>query len=102
MKTELIFLVIIATVIVSCSSKKTVPVTDTIISKEKTKEVLLTTELMEGKSLYENSCARCHKLYESREYSQEDWKPILIRMQKKAHLDDVQISSISNYIMSQL
>lgn len=99
MKTKLKLLVI-ALVIASCSSKKTVA--DTIISKEKTKEILLTPELMEGKSLYENNCARCHKLYEAKEYSQENWKPILMRMQKKAHLEDVQIASISNYITSQL
>lgn len=102
MKTKLKFLVIAIVIIViaSCSSKKTVA--DTIILKEKTKEILLTPELMEGKSLYENNCARCHKLYEAKEYSQENWKPILMRMQKKAHLEDVQIASISNYIKSQL
>jgi cytochrome c5 len=102
MKAKLTFLVLAGLLIASCSSKKSVAVTKTNVPKETPKEVVLTPELMGGKNLYENSCVKCHKLYNPKEYSQEDWKPILTRMQKKAHLDDVQIASISNYISSQL
>ena len=98
MKTNLIGLVIVTVFSVSCSSKKT-----TISQESKIpKEVVLSPELVAGKNLYENSCVKCHKLYEPKAYSQEKWKPILIRMQKKAHLDDIQMVSISNYISSQL
>ena len=48
------------------------------------------------------SCAKCHKLYEPKDFTKEDWKPILVRMQKKAKLDDVKMASITNYIHSQL
>ena len=103
MKSPLIFSVVAGLFIASCSSKKTVAVTDASTPKETIKqEVVLTPELMEGKTLYANSCVKCHKLYDPKEYSQEDWTPILIRMQKKARLDDAQITSISHYISSQL
>ena len=62
----------------------------------------LTPILLEGKNLYENNCSGCHKLYAPKKFTQEEWKPILVRMQKKAHVDDSQIASISNYITSQL
>ena len=93
--------------LISCGTKKTASttteapaapaVTETVKATELTPE-----ELAEGKSLYENSCARCHKLYEPKKFTQEEWKPILVRMQKKAKLDDVNMASITNYIHSQL
>lgn len=55
-----------------------------------------------GKSLYENNCAKCHRLYAAAELSKADWQPILVKMQKKAQLDDSQMASISNYIYLQL
>lgn len=60
------------------------------------------TELAVGKSLYENNCAKCHKLFEPTAYSKENWGPILIRMQKKAHLEDSDMALISKYIYSYL
>ena len=98
MKIKLIALALTAVLISSCSSKKGVAVAE----KETPKEVVLTPELIEGKTLLEGKCVRCHKLYEPKKYSQEQWKPILVKMQKKARLDDVQIALISNYITSQL
>ena len=93
--------------LISCGTKKTVStateaqtapvITETVKATEAKPE-----ELAEGKSLYENSCARCHKLYEPKKFTQEEWKPILVRMQKKAKLDDVNMASITNYIHSQL
>ncbi|MCI9845852.1 cytochrome c [Flavobacterium pectinovorum] len=92
--------------LISCGTKKTAStapqasaaptVTETVKATE------LTPELAEGKSLYENSCARCHKLYEPKKFTQEEWKPILVSMQKKAKLDDIKMASITNYIHSQL
>ena len=60
------------------------------------------TALAEGKQLYDNNCAKCHKWYEPKQFSKEEWKPILVRMQKKAKLDDMQMASITNFIDSQL
>jgi len=104
MKSNILILAVVTVLLVSCGTQKsavattepTAPVTET------TKTVALTTELAEGKNLYENSCARCHKLYDANKFTQEEWKPILTRMQKKAKLDDTQMASISHYITSQL
>ena len=103
MKAKILILTAVTLLLVSCGTKKSTPaVAATSTVTETAKTIELTPELAEGKNLYDNSCAKCHKLYEPKKFSQEEWKPILTRMQKKAHLDDVQIASISNYITSQL
>ena len=105
MKSKILILAVVTVLLVSCGTQKsavanttepTAPITET------TKAAVLTPELAEGKNLYENSCARCHKLYDANKFTQEEWKPILARMQKKAKLDDTQMASISHYITSQL
>jgi cytochrome c5 len=90
--------------LISCGTQKTASTTSAAPAVAETAKALdLTPEkLAEGKNLYENSCARCHKLYEPKQFTQKEWKPILISMQKKAKLDDVKMASVSNYIHSQL
>ena len=95
MKIRIIAIAILGIFVYSCSPKVVAPVTEA-------PKVLLTPELAAGKTLYENNCARCHKLYSPTKFSEQDWKPVLVRMQKKAKLDDVQMAGISNYIYSQL
>ena len=58
--------------------------------------------LAEGKTTYENNCARCHQLYNPQEFDKTEWKKITNRMQNKAHLDDVQIEKVYQYIVSNL
>ncbi|MBK0369915.1 cytochrome c [Flavobacterium agrisoli] len=100
MQSKLISMAVFALLLASCGSKKaapTAPVTTTeAVSNEMAKEVVA------GQNLYENNCGKCHKLYAPTEYSKTDWKPILLRMQKKAHLDDTQMASIGTYIHSKL
>jgi cytochrome c5 len=108
MKYKLLSLAVLATIIYSCASKSTVPTTE--VKKEEpaattvtgapttTGPTVMTPELAEGKSLYDNNCAKCHSLYDPKDFSHEDWKPIVLRMQKKAHLDDVQGQKIYNYL----
>ena len=112
-KTKLMRLKIIATVLLtvvlfSCGAKLAVSAMkhDTVqvppklasLPEEKPKPE----DFYAGKSLYENNCAKCHKLYGATEFSKADWQPVLIKMQKKAHLDNIQMASISYYIYSQL
>jgi cytochrome c5 len=59
-------------------------------------------DLAVGRSLYENKCAKCHKLFSPTDYSKEDWGPILVRMQKKAAVEDADMAQINNYIFSHL
>ena len=60
-----------------------------------------TDEIAHGKSLYEGNCARCHKLFEPESHTREQWKPILVSMQKKAHLGDQDMALIASYINSE-
>ncbi|MRX67485.1 Dihaem cytochrome c [Flavobacterium resistens] len=103
MKSKILTLAAIALFAASCGTKKapaTPPAAPAVTETAKAKE--LTPELAAGKSLYENSCAKCHKLYEPTKFTKEEWQPILVRMQKKAKLDDTNMASITNYIHSQL
>lgn len=108
MKLKIITLAALGILIYSCASKTPSPVVEAkkeTNTKElvlDTKNVFMSKELLEGKNLFENNCAKCHKLYNPKDYSAQDWKPILAEMQKKARLDDSQIGLISNYITSQL
>ena len=102
MKYKVLTLALLAVIVYSCASKSSVPTTEV----KKTEPTVSTTvvatvlnpELAEGKSLYENNCAKCHKLYDTKEFSAEDWKPIVARMQKKAHLEDLDGQKILNYV----
>lgn len=97
MKLKFAFFALLAVVLYSCATKSTATATkptETVIPNP--------VAFAEGKSLYENNCAKCHKLFSPSERTQAEWKPILVSMQKKARLDDMQIASISDYINSQL
>jgi cytochrome c5 len=95
MKIRIIAVAILGIFLYSCSPKVIAPVTEV-------KKAELTPELAAGRTLYENNCAKCHKLFSPTKLSEQDWKPVLVRMQKKARLDDAQMVEISNYIYSQL
>ena len=47
---------------------------------------------------YENNCAKCHKLYNAKDYTAEQWKPILVSMQKKAKITDQEREKIYTYL----
>jgi len=86
--------------VVSCGTQKTAAVASAPVEPAKT--TASTADLEAGKNLYDNNCAKCHKLYEPKSFTKEDWTPILVKMGKKAKLDETQMASITNYIDSQL
>jgi len=100
MKFKVLSLSVFVLFLFSCGTKQATAIPSETVAEGSSAK--LTPELEEGKNLYDNSCGNCHKLYEPKKFTQEEWKPILKRMQKKAKLDDTQITSISNYITSQL
>ena len=53
-----------------------------------------------GKTTFENNCANCHDLYAPTSYTNEEWQPILLRMQKKAQLDDKEIADVRAYLIA--
>lgn len=104
MKYKIIALVVLSIIIYSCASKSNIPTTEvkkiepTVSVANESVTAVMTAELAEGKSLYENNCAECHNLYSPKDFSAEQWKPIVARMQKKAHLEDLQGQKIYNYL----
>ncbi len=101
MKYKVLALSVLAVIIYSCASKSSVPTTE-VKKTEPIAQVkiatVMTPELAEGKSLYENNCAKCHDLYNPKDFTAEQWKPIVLDMQKKADLDDVAGQKIYNYV----
>ncbi|UPZ13561.1 cytochrome c [Flavobacterium humidisoli] len=101
MKRKILSLTALILIATACSTKKTAVAETPPVGKE-IKATELTPELAEGKNLYENNCAKCHKLFEPKKFTKEEWTPILVKMGKKAKLDETQMVSITNYIDSQL
>ncbi|MGC4041677.1 MAG: c-type cytochrome [Flavobacterium sp.] len=113
MKLKMLSLAVLATVIYSCASKSNAPVAAnetrpapaadgskpaSAVVTAPVAATVMTPELAEGKELYDNNCAKCHRLYKSNEFTAEEWAPIVKRMAKKSHLDAIQEQKIYNYI----
>jgi hypothetical protein len=47
---------------------------------------------------YENNCAKCHELFKPKDYTAEQWKPILVSMQEKAKITDQEREKIYAYL----
>ena len=62
----------------------------------------MTESMFKGKSIYENRCANCHKLFDPKEVSREDWVPILKRMQHKAKIEDADMVFVNDYVLNSL
>lgn len=89
MKIKLFATATIGLILFSCSPKVAQPVAT---------EAPLSPELAAGKMLYENNCGKCHKLYNAKDFSSENWKPILAKMQKKAKISDEDREKIYAYL----
>ncbi len=53
-----------------------------------------------AKGLYLTKCAKCHKLYDPKLYSDEQWDDWMKKMKKKARLSDEQHALIRQYLDS--
>ncbi|MDI1256000.1 MAG: cytochrome c [Flavobacterium sp.] len=104
MNTKILFTALLATTIFACGPKPEVPPPPppaspvATVEQAKATTSVATAEVTEGKTSYENNCAKCHKLYAPSDYSKDDWMPILNRMAKKARLDDVETGKIYAYL----
>lgn len=94
-KTKILGLAVLGIFIYSCSPKIVAPVAET-------KTFEMTAELAEGKSLFENNCAKCHKLPEITKHTKEEWIPVVDRMAKKARITEDQEKLVYNYIVAGL
>ena len=87
-----------------CATKKVIapviepaPIAD--VAESVSENLIITAEtLVEGKNLYTTNCADCHSLYEKESFTAEQWKPIVIRMQKNTKLTDLQREKIYAYL----
>jgi len=57
-------------------------------------------EMITAERLYKEKCGGCHAIYEKEKFSNEEWQRVLIRMGKKAHLDDNQNKLIQQYLIT--
>ncbi len=82
-----------------CTAKKAVASTSEVKTESIREKLVVTTEVLaEGKSLYGMNCAKCHKLYDSKDFTTEEWTPIMLHMQKKAKISDEQREKIYAYL----
>lgn len=56
--------------------------------------------LAQGKTIFENSCNRCHDLPLPTDHSAQDWVGIMNSMASKAKLNDAQHQMVYDYIVS--
>jgi cytochrome c5 len=103
MKRRIISSAIIALLIYSCSPKIAPQVVEASAVKGDTEESVVSSASLpaiqpDGRSIYENNCAKCHKLYDPKSYSRQAWIPILYDMQKKAQLSDAEMDKILAYL----
>lgn len=94
-KTKMSALVSIAIVALSCSKKTTAPSAESSVAVAK---IELPAEIAAGKTLYENSCARCHKLFPVTKHNKNGWSGTLDRMAPKAKITEEQKTLVYNYL----
>ncbi|MDH6251417.1 cytochrome c2 [Chryseobacterium sp. H1D6B] len=57
-------------------------------------------KLAQGKTIFENSCGRCHDLPEPTKHTSVQWVGIMNAMAPKAKLNDEQHQMVYDYIVS--
>lgn len=75
--------------LVSCTPKVTAVTTVNAPTAEK---------LAQGKTIFDNSCKRCHDLPNPADYSAQDWVGIMNAMAPKAKLNDEQHQLVYDYV----
>jgi cytochrome c5 len=83
-----------AILLVSCTSKAPVT-TATPATSTSTPE-----QIAQGKTIFENSCGRCHKLPDPTSHNSVQWVGIMNSMAPKAKLTDDQHQWVYDYIVS--
>ncbi|PHX61835.1 MAG: cytochrome C [Flavobacteriales bacterium] len=104
MKLRLLVGLVALVFLYGCSTKKFIapiivkaPIAD--VTETVSENLIITAEtLVEGKNLYTTNCADCHSLYEKESFTAEQWKPIVLRMQKNTRLSDLQREKIYAYL----
>lgn len=84
-----------AILLVSCTPKTSVPSADAPWTVTASAE-----KIAQGKTIFENSCGRCHKLPEPTAFTSVQWVGIMNSMAPKAKLNDEQHQWVYDYVVS--
>lgn len=57
-------------------------------------------QITQGKTIFENSCSKCHKLPDPAKHDDQGWIKTLSRMAPKAKLSDEQHQMVYDYLIS--
>ncbi|KQT24656.1 cytochrome C [Chryseobacterium sp. Leaf405] len=80
-----------AAIVVSCGPKSVAVTGPKYTSSE---------QLAQGKTIFENSCNRCHKLPDPAKHDDQGWIKTLSRMAPKAKLSEDQHQMVYDYLIS--
>jgi mono/diheme cytochrome c family protein len=86
----------------ACATTGGVPVPDAITVSRADSQWPGTTliDLQKGRNAYAQNCASCHNLYDASHLSPIQWELIMVKMQKKAKIDDLTKDSILRYLLA--
>lgn len=99
MKEKVILLVVLGIIISSCSPKIPPPPPPPPLKPiANVVDVSKTSVIVEGKSLFENNCAKCHDLPKPKDFTKTEWIPIMVSMQKKSKISDEESNKIYAYL----
>jgi hypothetical protein len=91
-----IFAFACASILVACAPKVVVEqeVTPIKVQTETKPEV----KYLEGKTLFDNNCGKCHDLFHPSQYTKAQWSKIVPAMAKEAKLNAEQENQILLYV----
>jgi hypothetical protein len=88
-------------ILLSCGSTKLLTPTQADVDRVKSEFPEVTVaSLNEGKSIMENNCNRCHKLFHPETKNVEQWNQIVPIMAKKAKLNAADEQKVLRYILT--
>ncbi|NMH27952.1 hypothetical protein [Flavobacterium silvaticum] len=113
---RIVFSIAVVCLLFSCASKNVVSATSQPAEPETPKpEVVeatvpptaaatnaMTESMFKGKAIFDAKCANCHGLYQPKDFSKEDWIPILKRMQHKAKIEDADMALVNDYVLNSI
>jgi hypothetical protein len=86
----------------ACATTGGVPVPDAITVSRADSQWPGTTlvDLKKGRDAYVQNCASCHNLHDASDLSPTQWEKVMVKMQKKAKIDDLTKDSILHYLLA--
>lgn len=94
-------LIAVILLLAQCSPKIAKMVTSgPVPTSEEIKASFTSTQLDEGKTVWESSCKRCHKLFPAESHNPEEWNRILRRMIPRARLELEEARLVHAYLIA--